>query len=380
MASKKHHNVLAEAEALRTIEAVNECIADGFPLETPGGNKPSARVEAAKRMGIAPQTLRHRLDVCEREYGLKPGGVARQTFSVEPLPDGGKPSAEELIDRLAERHRKRKIRDDAAKLRKVKIHIGGPIGLAMFGDPHVDDDGCAWGDLKHDVELCRDTPGMLAVDVGDNSNNWVGRLQRLYAQQETTPEQALLLIEWLMTQMPWLLWEQGNHDDWNTEKGDPVEVMHRLLNRPGIHNVGGTRLELHLPAGPSCRMHVRHDFPGHSQFNPAHAMVRQTLWDYRDHIMACGHRHHAGYIPVWHNDPEPRLCHGFRVGTYKDFDKFARDKGLKEENWARTMAAVIDPDHADNPRRFVKPFFDLDDAAEYLAWRRQKHELGFSHD
>jgi hypothetical protein len=178
-----------------------------------------------------------------------------------------------------------------------------------------------------------------------------------------------------MCALPWLHWEDGNHDVWNTEKGDPTEIMHRLMNRPGLMNTGGTRLRLHLPAGCDLTMHVRHDFPGGSQFNPAHALVRETLFGYRDHIMACGHRHTAGYIPVFHNDPR-RLCHGFRLGTYKDFDRYAKEKGFQDGNWARSMGAVVDPEYAGDPVRYIKPFFNLEDMAEYLTWRRQRYELG----
>jgi hypothetical protein len=207
---------------------------------------------------------------------------------------------------------------------------------------------------------------------------WVGRLMGIYAQQEVTTRQALTLIEWLMTSLPWLLWEDGNHDLWNTQKGDVTAVMHKLLGRAGIHNEGGTRMQLNLPSGCDVKVHVRHDFPGGSQFNPAHALVRETLFGYRDHIMACGHRHTAGYIPVWHNDPQ-RLCHGLRIGTYKDFDHYAAEKGFQHGNWARSMGTVIDPDYAHDPVRYVRTFFSLEEMGEYLTWRREKWSLGKTH-
>jgi hypothetical protein len=581
--------------------------------------------------------------------------------------------------------------------------MDGPVALAGFGDPHIDDPGCAWGDLERDVRICRDTPGIMAVNVGDSTNNWVGRLMRLYADQEVTSKQALTLIEWLMTALPWLVDQTGNHDchdmetealtrrgwmrfddireddqvltlradgvaewsgileridkhsdeemvtidrralslnvtprhrilhrkrnsadgsfgdltyaraddlparfaipvsapsgnpewpgatdaeialvgwfltdgsvsirdgvvknvsfyqskdapdleaalagagytpkvtvrernitevcgrplkapprpqrtyalgveaarkfmqlaeakgrmpswvdglsdrqfevllraiiagdgswatgggeaaaihgteaflsdlqaacirhgwaasmsvarekdyrlnvcrrqewqaeraevitrtapvgrvwclsvpntnflvrrhgrahfsgnSWNTEKGDPAAVIHRLLKLPGIRDDGSNRLRLALPSGAEVFMHVRHDFPGGSQFNPAHALVRETLFGFRDHILMCGHRHSSGYIPVFHNDPR-RLCHGFRLGTYKDFDHYAAEKGFQDTNWARSMGAVINPDHADDPTRFIKPFFNLEEMAEYLTWRRGKWEVGKS--
>jgi hypothetical protein len=365
------------------IAVIHECLEEGYPWENRVPGEKGARTVACERLKISTSGLHQALRAAKRNYDIEPDlsryapRKAEPIFHIAALPDDGEPSAEDLIAALSARHARRKAHHDAAKLRQVRINIGGPIAVAGFGDPHVDDKGCAWGDLERDVRICRDTPGMLSVDVGDNSNNWVGRLMRLYADQEVTPKQSLQLIEWLMCALPWLHWEDGNHDAWNTEKGDPVAIMHRMHKRLGSMNVGGTRLQLNLPVGASVFMHIRHDFPGGSQFNPAHALVRETLFGFRDHIMMCGHRHHTGYIPVWHNDPR-RLCHGFRLGTYKDMDHYAAEKGFQDGNWARSMAAVIDPDHASDPVRFVKAFFSLEEAAEYLTWRRAKWELGYT--
>lgn len=700
-------SAISRDEALRTIEVIHECMEEGLPLD-PVGPQPGARSEAARRLRISRPSLTNRLDSAARHYDLHVDAArfcakdVPPLFSVDNLPGDGEPDPGALISALAARHRERKAYHDAKALRDVQVHMDGPIAVAFFGDPHVDDPGCAWGDLERDVSICRDTVGMMAVDVGDNSNNWVGRLMRLYADQEVTSKQALTLIEWLMTALPWLLWEDGNHDchdmetealtrrgwvpgaavvaddevlsldvetgqavwtgidqrirrantdsmisidrspislnvtpnhrvlhrkrrsldgafgpleyaqadslphrfaiplsavggqpdhpltdsqialvgwfltdggvyqtrgytrvtfyqskvatgleaalagsgytprvterrrataaicgrslkapprpsreyhlraedsrafmaiaerkgavptwvehlserqfdvflraviagdgswatgggdsavihgtkafldslqaacvqhgwsahlsmvrgkdwrlnvcrrlewqgekadsvtrspassevwclrvphgnfmvrrrgkahfsgnSWNTDKGDPTQVMHRLLGRVGVMNTGGTRMRLTLPAGAAFTMHVRHDFPGGSQFNPAHALVRETLFGYRDHILACGHRHVSGYIPVWHNDPK-RLCHGLRLGTYKDFDKYAAEKGFQDGNWARSMAVVVDPDHAADPVRFIKAFFSLQEAAEYLTWRRGRWDLGRS--
>ena len=376
---------ISREAAEHTLEVIHECLEEGLPFVGKGGpaTKKSARQEAARRLGITHQTLGHRLRSMEMHFGLKPDlsryVATRAAFEIDDLPHDGEPDAEELIELLKDRYDKRKAHHDASKLRQVKVNIPGPIAVAFFGDPHVDDPGCAWGDLERDVRLCRETEGVLAVDVGDNSNNWVGRLMRLYADQEVTAKQSLKLVEWLMIALPWLLDIDGNHDLFNTDTSDPREIMHRLHNRLGVKATSGARLQLNMPAGNTTTMHVRHDFPGGSQFNPAHALVRETLFGFRDHLMACGHRHSAGYIPVWHNDPR-RLCHGFRVGTYKDMDHYARDKGFQENNWARSMAAVIDPDFANDPVRYIKPFFSLEDATEYLTWRRSKWGFGKTAD
>lgn len=370
-------------EAERTLEVLHECMEEGFPLDGAKGGRgrESAVNEAARRLGMARATLTNRLDSMRSVYGLEPdpgrfkAKAAPAPFSIDGLPGDGEPDAEELIAILKERHRQRTVHHEAGKLRQVRVAMDGPVGLAFFGDTHVDDPGCAWGDLERDVTTCRDTPGVMAIGVGDHRNNWIGRLMALYANQEVTSKQSLILIEWLFTQLPWLLNIGGNHDKWGHDHGDAVEIMHKLRGVSGLYENDGARLQLCLPSGASPTVHVRHDFPGQSQFNGAHAMVRETLFGYRDHILVCGHRHSTAYMPVWHNDPV-RLCHGFRCGSYKDFDKYQKEKHFKEENWARALGATIDPDHADSPVRFIKPWFDLQEMAEYLIWRRSKWELG----
>lgn len=361
----------------RSIEVINECLAEGFPLQAPNGRMRSAITEAANRIGIAQQTLRHRLGVAERIYDLKPdparfvAKVQPAPFTIDELPEDGEPSAEELIAHLKARYAQRKAHEDAKRLMGVQVNIDGPLGLVFFGDPHVDSNGTDWPALERDVALCRDTPGILAVSVGDARDNWVGRLMALYANQEVTAKQSLTLIEWLFTQLPWLLTVGGNHDKWHSEGGDAAEVIHRLRKCAGLYENDGARLKLNLPSGAAFNVHVRHDFPGSSVFNGAHAFVRETLFGFRDHILACGHRHASAYQPIWHNDPE-RLCHGFRCGSYKVIDTFAKEKHFKSENWAKSIAAVVNPDYAHDPVRYIMPFFSVEEAAEYLTWRRAK--------
>jgi len=664
--------------------------------------------EAARRLELSISALRNRLHSARAHYGLTVDETLFQpkrkpaAFTVDPVPQDGEPDAETLIAELTARHAKRAVHDTATKVQTVRVNVDGPIAVAFFGDPHIDDPGCAWGDLSRDVAICRDTQGFMAVNIGDTTNNWVGRLMGLYANQEVTSKQALKLIEWLLSELPWLITVGGNHDchdmetealtgrgwvygsdiraedqilsldgdgravwtgidqiiqrqndepmvsidssvislnvtpnhrvlhrkrssfdgefgpleyrradslphrfalpvsapsgnneyplsddwialtgwfltdggvswtknsprvsfyqskpaadlealflgcglspaestrqrniasicgvalkkatrpsreyrlsaeqgrqamtvfeakgicpswvdklsdrqfgvflnaviagdgswasngfgraavvhgtkafldslqaacvrhgwcahlsvarekdwrlnvstrreyqaertatvkrsepvprvwclrvphgnfmvrrhgkahfsgnSWNTQKGDVSEVIHKLQKLPGLYENVGARMRVVLPGDVEFTMNCRHDFPGGSQFNPAHALVRETLFGFRDHILACGHRHHSGYIPVWHNDPR-RLCHGFRVGTYKDFDHYAREKGFKEANWARSMAAVIDPAYAEDPVRFIKPFFNLEEAAEYLTWKRGRFDVSRS--
>ncbi len=126
---------LTEDEARRTIEVIEECLAEGLPLTGVGG-EPSARQEAARRLGITPPSLRHRISQADSLYNLRPDPEAAvkrrmaEPFTFDALPDDGEPSAEDLIAALSVRHAKRKAFHDAAKLRQVRINLGGPIAIA----------------------------------------------------------------------------------------------------------------------------------------------------------------------------------------------------------------------------------------------------------
>lgn len=369
---------ISREECERRIEAIHECLTEGYPLEGARRGVQSAKAEAARRLGISRPTLLNTLEVAEREHGLRIDASLHRpkaAFSFDPLPGDGEMEAPEIIEHLKAQSAQRVANDDAKRLYRVRVSIPGPIGLAFFGDPHVDSPGCDWNALDRDVRICRETEGVLAVNVGDSSDNWVGRLMALYANADVTAKQALKLVEWLLGSLPWLITIGGNHDLWHTETADPIDIIHRMRDMPGLYQASGARLQLNLPGGATATAHIRHDFPGRSQFNPSHALVRETLFGYRDHILACGHRHQSGHMAIWHNDP-PRLCHGFRVGSYKVIDPFQHERHFKLENWAPSMMAVIDPDYAGDPVRFVRACYSLEEGAEYLKWRRQKWSLG----
>jgi hypothetical protein len=367
-------------ELAARVELINEMQEEGYPLEYQGPGIKTAIAEAARRMGISYRSMQDTLIRAEA-VGIRPdpsryrAKPAPAPFTVDELPDDGEPDAETLIAHLKTRYETRQAHEEAKRLIDVRVSLDGPIGIVFFGDPHVDSNGTNWPALERDVAICRDTPGILAVSVGDARDNWVGRLMALYANAEVTARQSITLIEWLFTSLPWLLTIGGNHDKWHSEGGDAAEIIHRLRKCSGLYENDGARLRLNLPSGASFNMHVRHDFPGHSMFNGGHAFVRETLFGYRDHILACGHRHSSAYQPIWHNDPM-RLCQGFRCGSYKVIDSFAKERHFKQENWAPSMGVVVNPDLAHDPVRFIERCFSAEEVADKLTWARIKWERG----
>lgn len=288
-------------------------------------------------------------------------------FTVPELPESGL-SAEELIVQRAKAFEKKRRAAEARKLIPIHVHLDGPIGIAHFGDPHVDDDGTDIKALERHVAVINRTPGLFAANVGDYRNNWIGRLARLYAQQSTSARDALTLTEWLLRACPWIYLVGGNHDAWSGVD-DPVDWIASQIQ--ALHEPFACRVELQLPSGRKFRINARHDFKGHSEWNTAHGVAKAARIGWRDHILTCGHTHVSGYQVL--KDPSNGLIsHAVRVASYKVFDRYAVEQGLPDQNIFVCPVTIIDPRFADDDVRCVTTIFDPETAADFLTFLRSR--------
>ena len=153
--------------------------------------------KAAKELGIDRLTVSKRVKQFEETVNSQDG---EDHYEIPDLPTEEVPT-EELIDRMTRGFERRKRAKEARKWINVKVDTDKPIGLAFLGDPHIDDSGCDWATLRHHLNIIKNTRGMRGCSLGDEINNWVGRLSRLYAEQETTAAQGWQLVEWLINEM-----------------------------------------------------------------------------------------------------------------------------------------------------------------------------------
>ena len=248
----------------------------------------------------------------------------------------------------------------------VAVPDARPIGLLLVGDPHVDDDGCDIAQLEHDLTTVGKTPGFFAGHIGDLTNNWVGRLARLYAHQATTAAEAVRLTEWMLGLCPTLFLVGGNHDVWNAG----MDVLTFIARQGTVAHTQahGARLALNWGDGAQMRLHARHDFPGRSQYSSTHGMKRELLWGHRDHILVAGHTHvdEARCEPSLEGDAHWL----FRVSGYKVLDDYANANRFRPQRLAPSVAVVLEP-HRTTPADRVKPFWCVRAAADYLTWRRR---------
>jgi hypothetical protein len=319
--------------------------------------------QAAKALGLAQPTFRSRLTIARAREVLP----APKPFETEPIPDE-LPSAPDLLKRRSEQFKRKRRASEARELIPIRITCGGPIGIAHLGDPHVDDDGTDIDTLRQHVDLINRTDGMFAGNVGDYSNNWVGRLARLYGQQTLSAAEAWVLVEWLVRSVRWLYLVGGNHDLWSGA-GDPIKWMSAQARVQ--YEAHGMRMGLMFPNGRVIRVNARHDFSGRSQWNTAHGPAKAAQLGWRDHILTCGHTHVSGYQIV--RDPSSGLIsHALRVGSYKTFDRYAEEKGLPNQTYMVAPVTVIRTQFADNDNRLITTFLEPGTAAEFLTWLRKR--------
>lgn len=313
--------------------------------------------ELSQLYGVKKRTIRKWKQALREHYG----------FDVKPLPAQDIP-VEKLIEHRINQFNVKHTYEEAEKLIPVKILTEGPIGIAHFGDPHVDDDGTDLKMLMDHSNIVANTEGMYGGNVGDLQNNWIGRLSRLYGEQSTSAQESWRLTEHFIGLVPWLYLVGGNHDCWSGS-GDPLDWMvGRSMTRFNNHRV---RLNLIFPNGKEVRINARHNFKGNSMYNTAHGITKAIMQGWKDHILCAGHTHVSGYQVL--KDPMSGLIsHAVQCASYKIHDRYAKELGLDDKSIFVCPVTIIDPQYEDNDPRLVTTIFDTEEGADYLTWKRSK--------
>jgi hypothetical protein len=288
-------------------------------------------------------------------------------FTFTPLPSDDIP-VEELIAHRKRQFQHKREHEEASKLIPIKIKIPGPIGILHFGDPHVDDDGCDIEAIERHTALVNATDGLFAANVGDTTNNWCGRLARLYADQSTSAAQSWRLAEWFVNRCRWLYMIAGNHDLWSGA-GDPLKWIAKQQN--ALYKSSEARIALKFPNGAEVRINARHDHAGSSVWNPAHGPMKAAMLGTRDHIYMAGHKHESAYSVL--KDPISGITmHALKVASYKVYDRFAKDKGFRDNALSPCVLTTINPNLPAHHPDMVKVWWEPEEGADYLGYLRRK--------
>lgn len=318
--------------------------------------------KAASALGISRPTMQHTVRSFATFTPKEPD------IEIPDLPSEKMPTSK-LIGHLTERFEARHKAKEAREWMQYKVRLPGPIGLAFFGDPHLDDNGCNWPLLRRDIAVVKKTKGLFPVGMGDYTNAWSGKLaQRVYPYQEATKPQAMQLAEWFFRELDWILLIKGNHDLWMSKDGnmDPLDWMQR-----GAAPLEDWRaqIELTFPKGRPVRVDIAHNFKGTSIWNSLHGPLRASIKDGRADLYVAGDHHVWGATHMEHE--ERRTVHWvLRARGYKFIDPHAEQLQFGSQNHGATMTAVIDPE--DNGPNRISCFADVGAAAEFLTWKRKR--------
>lgn len=324
-----------------------------------GGIKPAAR---AVRMPYT--TFRERLrGVKDRRAALMESPETPDLIFPD-LPSSELP-AEQLIEQACRRFEGHQEARDARRWMEIKIKSNKPIGIAFVGDPHIDNNGCNWPLLRRDIGILERTEGLYAVNIGDLVDNWVGRLVRLYADQEMSKKQAWKLAKYLLKDcdIKWLCHILGNHDAWND---GPYLIKANARPMVPVED-WQSRFQIAFPNGQKVRVHATHDFPGNSIWNPQHGPQKASMLLEQADIYACGHKH-TWAVNEGENAQRDFIYWLIRVRGYKFIDSYSDQLGHGSQKFGATVTAVIDPTSAGTKR--IRCFPDLEEAAEFLTWKR----------
>lgn len=316
---------------------------------------------AARELGEVTETLRAAKEDLAPYIANLP---APDELSLPEFPDDDIPTAE-IIATLAKRHRRKRESFAAHTWFKVKAKDNKPIGIVWFGDPHVDDNGCDWDLLQSHTDLCRDTPGLYGANIGDTTNNWAGRLTRLYANQDTSVATARKLARWLMVEsgVSWLIFLIGNHDAW----GDGAEILAQMSAKYGTKKIvhdWEARFALTFPNGWEPRVYAAHNFPGNSMWNPLHGPMKVGQMGEDADLYVCGDKHNWAEFS-FDNPARKRVQHFLRVRGYKFMDEYARHHGKLEQETGASIMTVFDPTD-----RSIMRFANLEKGAAFLTMLR----------
>lgn len=340
------------------------------------------REEAARRLGITYNTLRHQLNKVRQKYEidvprLKPNTKPKEeprpeypTFIDPNLP------AEEIIAHLEAAGERKLKRKKQEKWFPVTMPSDDPFTIVFMGDPHLGTK-TLWKQLRADCKTIASTRGMWAINAGDTVDHWPmnGRLVRLWAENDISMSTEWVLVDWFFHKaMPkkWLVWLLGNHDTFNTNSA----AMFKEISQNVVPVFDTEALFiLETPNKSAFPVIARHDFPGHSQYNTLHAIMRY-LRERADvsrglHILGLeGHKHQ------WARHDEENADRGYfftavRARGYKMPDDHVMHLNLASQEYAPSVAITYNP-RARNLATMMMIHYDVQEAAEYLKWMRRR--------
>ncbi len=298
-----------------------------------------------------------------------------EPLDVSPVHDADEPLQDLLARRL--NHTQRSIRKQQARTKVCRMPAE-PFGLAVFGDPHLDDPGCRFDLLMRDLNAAA-VPGCYGISLGDHQNHWIGRLMYKHAGQNVTSTEGWRLARWFLNAgddgsgVDFLAVCGGNHDAWSHTNG--IDPYATICAEAGVRYYDDAEVRLRLVFGEEVApitMLIRHDFPGRSWFHASHGPAKAGLLDGSAELLLAGHLH--SWAMLMQEVAGERTPVAIRARGYKHGDEYARQKGFLEQQHGQSCMIVVNP-FKSGPARFLT-FWDMEAGSDYLQHLRRSNPPG----
>lgn len=305
------------------------------------------------KSGIAKRLQRLRK---EKEEGTK---VTLPTFPDDDIP------TKDIVSFMARRYQQRWEHQKAKKWFEIRLP-DGPFGLMMWGDPHLDSNGCNWPLLEKHIGISKN-PGIYSINIGDTLDNWPhgSRLIKLYAHSDQSTDTARRLADYFFNEsgIRWLVVLLGNHDRWPGHNN-----IKSIAKNPIVVEDWGARFVLKA-SGVPFKVWASHNFPGHSEHNTLHGLQKTATKKEECDLYVAGHTHN------WAIHQEESASRGFvywlcRTRGYKYLDDHAMHLGHDPQEEGASILAVCNPKATSMSGR-IQLFADVETGADYLKWLRK---------
>lgn len=316
--------------------------------------------EAARIVGVSRSSMQNTIHTAH-SMGL---------VKTEEMRPGNIPNAIEFAG-AAERKRER-FKNKAAKgtwRKPTLIHVAeGPYMIKVFGDPHLDADGCDTDLFIEEWLKMDEAAGIYGLCVGDFFNNWTRSLAHLW-KGEGDPSDAWTIFSYLMEERggAFLAACSGNHCDWTQAPSDPIED---IMRQYGVRYRKGA-ISIILNADNPVTIAMRHKWRGNSMYSAAHGILRGAIYGWNDDIMIGGHTHQSEarhYVDA----KTGTISQLLQIEAFKKFDDYVDVHGFMGPSISPVANFVVQPTLPRTSPDRCRLVWNHDEAADYLKFLRSR--------
>jgi hypothetical protein len=250
---------------------------------------------------------------------------------------------EEIKHTTIQRYKSKSSRREQKNNQTISFERG-PIALFFVGDQHFGNAGTDVERAYAEQEIIMDTPGAIVWQMGDPVDNFIiGRLM-VENMKPSLPvfEQWALAKDYLEGfEDKMVAVVGGNHDAW-TLKVSGIDYRREICPDHALYD--GDEIKASVWVGDhEFRVWSRHQWSGHSKYNPTHGQENAARFDDPNFDIYVGaHTHRGSMFREFIHKGERKAA--IQTGTYKVEDDYALERGFSRNDASTACALILHED------------------------------------